>query len=1059
MPEPFLGVPPSAQMSTSGDIGRAASELSRAAEALQASSSQMSSSLSRLAGSASGAMPAVGAAAFAGMAGTVGAPAFAAAGKSMASPFFGGGVSPQGPGQMMPTPFGSGARMMGMGSGFIDPRQTRQAGGGAMMTMAAERSSQLAGDRMMSMMGGAAGAVNVLGADFGISSAATSGLSRLGMGGIAAGIGGMAAGTGIGMLGSAAIDRTMRQAAATRALGQQVNQTAFRHMDPSTLGAGGRMSSRQQLDVGSRLARQGNEDLTFSQGDMQTMLQSMGENDLLRGARNSDQLVQKFRQAKQTIKVIAQNMGKSIQEAGAMAAELQGLGFNAGAPQGRAAIFGAGSVPGMTREESFRGAAGMAGQYRGAGISKQMFGMGMMSQQLGQGAIMSGGLNQEQIAQAGGREGVQQLMGRAMGGFVQSQTGMAVLAAGMKGGQFDISRVAGRNLDEILGQAGNAASRQNILKIKASPQEVMRQALKDPNQFASMAVSVAAQAAQRSLPDGSPEELQQATRAMMQQMFGLSAPESETMMNIVKSAPESMRMARAQGARSAGMSITGKVLEEASLAGTVNREVGRFFQGPAEGVAGIAAGAEAMTGRAQRTVRESLFGTRIRSMKAGDTLQLDKVDRSRIASAASSVRENRKVDRRTKNRAREVVTRNYRANRIKAHELADQVKDGTDPDAAKDLFALLSKDFNSGEPIPKHAIDEEISRRLGIPMHKLMDVEQVSAEKGEEAEKYGQGLERIFRRGQAGGGGASEKAEGGAAGYVAGLALAGPLGAIIGAGLGMTGGSPEDISGLSPEGMRELGRDEIFQEYAKSLGTDREKEAYNALEEHLGKRGMEGARIMTAIEKAVSAPGGRDQFKKIVTGFERTQSAFTRQAGNLGLQSGMRKALSSNVEGLELLRGAVMAGGEIGADAFKLELGKLELDELEKKLGATEGGRKFMETEAGKQLLSSVGEITTESTAEQLEKLGFRGDDIKEFMRDGLDASEVGTLRQAKMRGIGLDGAVTTGKELSEATLDIMSKQSQTLTHLDRSISDLAKALDKLGPIIQGASPKTGVGQ
>lgn len=384
---------------------------------------------------------------------------FGAMGGGFISPFFGTPVGAPGPGQIGPQMSQDvglwRSAVMASGAG-VDPRMMRTASGGALQQLGSERLQQNIADLGIGLTGGVAR--TAIGYGAGEAGMAIGG--RLGLGMIGGGVAGMAIGGALAAPAGMALDEVMRQSAAQRGYGEQFGRSAFRMLGPQQTGAGGqggfgalrKPGMQDRLKVGQAVNRMEIQDLTFGQQDMTEMFAGMTQNDLGRGVRNVDEVVQRFRATKETLKIIGRRMGQAVQEGSGTMGALQDIGVDPTSARGRAAIFGASSISGLTPTEGMQRSTGMAGTQWGArgGFGAGMLGVGQTSLQVGQTAIQKGVLNATQIAALGGREGTGEALQQMVTGYLQSGVGQASLVAG--------SRAMGKGAQETIAMAGQVAS-------------------------------------------------------------------------------------------------------------------------------------------------------------------------------------------------------------------------------------------------------------------------------------------------------------------------------------------------------------------------------------------------------------------------------------------------------------------------------------------------------------------------------------------------------------------------------------------------------------------------
>jgi hypothetical protein len=510
---------------------------------------------------------------------------FGAFGGGLVSPFFGTPVGAPGPGQIGPQMSQDVGlwRSAVMASGFgIDPRMMRTAGGGQLQQLGRERLQQNVADVGLGLTGGAAR----VGIGYGAGELGMAIGGRLGLGMVGGGIAGMALGGALAAPASMAIDEIMRQSAAQRGYGEQFGRNAFRMLGPqqtSGFGALRRPGMQDRLRFGQAVNRMEIQDLTMTQQDMTEAFAGMSQNDLARGVRNVDEVVQRFRETKETLKLLGRRMGQGIQEAAGTMGALQAIGIDPTGQRGRAAIFGASSILGMTPSEAMQRSMGMAGTQWGAqgGFGAGMLGVGQVSLQAGQSAIQRGALNASQIAALGGREGTGEALQTMVSNFLQSGVGRAMLVAG--------PQAMGAGVQETMRMASQRASidRGRVVDVQMGGQKQTQEYLKDPNRaVADIYAKIRDLSVMYSQNDPTIGRERAMRMALSQFMPGSNDAQLDAILTTMKNLPQAIRDDQRQKAVNLGDELSSVQLQNLAL----TARAGRFMRGAmtpiAEGLTG-----------------------------------------------------------------------------------------------------------------------------------------------------------------------------------------------------------------------------------------------------------------------------------------------------------------------------------------------------------------------------------------------------------------------------------------------------------------------------------------
>ena len=537
-----------------------------------------------------------------------------AMGEAITSPFFGTPVGAPAPGQIAPglTPSAGFLRSAAMATGLgITPEMTRFAGAGRLREMGQERLQQRFGDVALGLTGGFGNLATSLGADVvGMGAAGAMGMTGL-TGMLAGGLMAMP----LAAAGGAAVNEIMGQSSTMRGFGGQFARNAFRFMPPTSLGGFGnlrRPGMMQRLQVGQAMNRMSIEDLTFNERDMSDMFAGVTQQDLMRGVQNVDEVVQRFRETKETFKLIGRRMGQGLQEAAGTMGALQGIGFDVTGARGRAAVFGASSVMGLTPDEAMQRGLAVGGQFTAQGVGREMFGAGIMGAQAAQSAIATGALSNVDIAALGGREAAGQALPQLMSGFLRSAMGRSMLLAG--------PRARGLNLQAMMSRAGARANQDinALVDVELGGEERMREFLSNPQRALAETAGRYRQLA-RVYQQGNPQlsDLNALRLAMRNDMPQATGAQLTAMANMIQNMPESMRQRQTQMAREMGDEMATETQERTALLARGQRAVRGFFTPAAEAVTETVTGMGAAIGRGTARVQRAITGTEVVNLGAG----------------------------------------------------------------------------------------------------------------------------------------------------------------------------------------------------------------------------------------------------------------------------------------------------------------------------------------------------------------------------------------------------------------------------------------------------------
>jgi hypothetical protein len=542
---------------------------------------------------------------FGGAAGGVGAGA--------ALPFFGTPVWAPGQGSVSPRiggdvgAWGGAAMATGMG---ITPEMMRYGGANKMQELGSERFQQRFGDAALGLMGGAARLGTGLAADaagFGLGGAIGGTLGSFALGGpIGAALAAPAAG---------AINEVMGQTSAMRGFGDQYARNAFRFMPQQGMGFGNlrRPGMQQRLQVGQQMNRMGIEDLAYDEKDIGEIFGGMSQQDLMRATRTQDEVVQRIRQGKETIKLIGRRMGQTIQESAGTMGEMQQLGFDPTSMRSRATIFGASSVQGLTPTEAMQRGLATGGQYTAQGLGREMAGMGLVGAQAAQVGIQTGRLSNIDIAAMGGREGAGGAIPSLVGSFLQSGVGKSMLMAGGAGA------TQGLNMQQVIGRGGAMANQDinRLIDIELGGEEQARELLQDPRALSEIVRMVSDQA--RVFKQGRPgvSDRNAMRLALRQYMPNASGAQLTAILKQVEGLPESQTKKAQSMATNLADEMSATTTERVAIVARAKRQLSRWATPTAEALAGGVTGTGVAMGNALTDVYRGVTGMDVQSTGAG----------------------------------------------------------------------------------------------------------------------------------------------------------------------------------------------------------------------------------------------------------------------------------------------------------------------------------------------------------------------------------------------------------------------------------------------------------
>lgn len=541
---------------------------------------------------------------------------------AMAAPFIPGSYMGPAQGQIMGTVGNAGfARSAMMGTGLTSQHNRY----GSNFAMSTEAAAQRAGFKFGEIGIGALGGMANVGASLGLGMLGDKISPWSGLGGMAGGLiggqlggergamvgsvmgnaipaylargalgAGLSVGTmGVGMLAQATIGKVIDKVGEIRGSGEMINRNAFRFMDPN---ASRNMSMRDRATAGSNLTRMADEDLSFSVKDMQEIFAGGVENDMFRGANTMQQVQRRMRELKNTVKMMGQTMGTSIRESMEVMNDLQSVGVDTGSMQSAMSGF---SVAGLTNQEAMSGQMDFMRRYQNTGLQgRGLLSLASTSQNLGQSAMRNGMLSAETIAAVGGREGVNRVMAEGMVGMTQGGLGAINMAARMGGGRTSTNALT------ALGQAGAAASSENLISFAANQGSMQRDLLGDPRARTDMFQQVMSIADQYEGLGNRKDTI----KLVLKQMTGLDGPQADAMMKMFENEPQALRDKQAMLSRSLGDMQANQISEKYSVRGIAGRSIDRAAMWAATPIAASFGTAGDMVSNSVTAMRDSVFG-------------------------------------------------------------------------------------------------------------------------------------------------------------------------------------------------------------------------------------------------------------------------------------------------------------------------------------------------------------------------------------------------------------------------------------------------------------------
>lgn len=960
---------------------------------------------------------------------------FGRAGASGVNPFIGTGVTRTGYGaELDPSAGMFRSAIVGTGMG-VTPGMMRQMHGGRVMDAGVERAASGFGNAMSATAaGGSALLTSIAGDALGSSMLGPAmGFAR---GGLAAGmVGGMA---GQAMLApvTMAIGETVRQSGVINQFGDQYRKNAFRFQ-----GGGGATSRSDRVGFGSEMNKLAINDATFTEQDIQEIFGGAVQQDLMRGAGNAADVARRMRELTRTVKDIGRTMGTTVRETLANMSDMQAAGIDP-SQAARMAVIGS-SIRGMTSGEGVSASMRQASRMSGMGLGAEGFGLGAMSANIAQNAIGSGRLRARDVAAFGGREGAQDALGNAVGSFMQSGTGMAMMGAGyQRGGGFNMSGVGGSTTGALARAAGNATP-EMLLEMTTRPQELQAKMLKDqPAMLAAMAQQIMSQT--ENLGRGSNVNKRTLFMNLLGQQTGASGAQLEGLMRQIEESPGALRSQQRTQARELGNQITSRALEEAAITPQIRRHVKGAFSGAGEGLSSIGAyWGDAASNRINE-FRNRFYGledlqmggkvdvddiTRV-SRRAGDSGFLDDealakeqssgprgamrqdMDSGRRAMAAAN-----NQGRRERNSYRKFVRENDGKEITKGHhDAAEKIMreveiDGGQGAVAKAKLAELNE-----------ATDPERKRQL---MREYMNL--ATADQYDKMLTQSPGVIRAMENRIAEEHGLNP----------AGILIGGPgrkfkVTAEDEASLSSAMKDVEESMRLLKKGMKNediktAAADPELQKYIDLMGTGTTSEI-NAQKEKLT---GPSASIAEAMGQGVTRVGGSLGKIRDVEGDRAIQKRAMDAGGDLG------RVLAGSLDSKAMAALGKLEGGDFGPDILAA-LGDIKLSQEQRD--------SFREKGVSETIMKV---LDADSSGEGLEALVGK-DKAKEMMEGGLTPEELGTARLSAMMGEGIGGRVTMGKNTRMRT----SSEARSANELATQMDSIAKSSLALSHVVKELQKK-----
>lgn len=963
---------------------------------------------------------------------TAGARAAGTMAGAMAAPFIPGSYTGAQPGQQFGSVGNAGmarSMMMGIGMTSLSRQDQQRSNAGEVSRLAGERGAFKMGEIMLGAGAGLVGfGANQLGGSLGsaIGSRALGGVMGSTLGGLA---GGVLGGGVIGAALMAPVNQTMDQIGAIRGTGEMLGRNAFRFNAP---GRGDRPSFRERSGFGRSMLNEATSDLTFDNNDMQQMFSGAIENDLMRGVGNTQQARQRMRQLKESVKIIGQTLGTTIQESMSLMGDLQGVGIG---PGGATRALANANVSGLTRTEALQGQMSFMNRFAGSGLQGQgLANLAAQSQQMGQVAMRNGSLSAEQIAGAGGRAGVNQAYGQGMTTLMQGAFGQMNMAARMGAGSF--GGVSGSALG-AMGQAGGAANTQNLISFAANKNERMRSMLNDPASQARMLQQIAGEAGNIARNTGGDRD--DIMKLMLKQQ-GIDDP--SVFMATLKAQPQALReQMRMQQRALAEMQVS-----QATENFTITGKLGRATQGAtlniAGGISGYMAGVQDTANNAITDLRNDVLGIREVSVNSGSLsvenlrkLKPDRLDpgRKKVMNAKPSEAQIKKAKIRAFKSGMVVGDSTFGLGRY-----IKNYKESQDPVEREELAKTILHRFSAGEafssPEMQKAYEQALSEQWGIDLSNAMNGKMGGLSKTEREDLSNATKELREAMDQDSGTGILSVA-GGLAGGLAGV-IFGPAGIAAGTAVGMAAVSKYTSgAGITQETAQRMAQSDSVKAYLESVQAGRPDD------ELLMKVKQEGFTNEETMQLQTLGRGGKagSVLKSLSTmrelgGREVTSAIMERAGGVAGLSLKEAGGAGSDIA-------AALGGGTPEGVAAALA----QLRGLDKK----DRGELLAKTGVVGDVLQRASELSVGSTLKDLMAAGISEEQAKKVL-GGSNALTAETLSDAQMMAVGQLGA-TEGKIVTGANGRAGFTQQQTIEQLKLS-DNIARTAETLRMIEESLS-------
>ncbi len=978
------------------------------------------------------------------------------------SPFFGATFQPPEVGAAFGSVGNAGmmrSLMLGSGIGTAFGRAPNQmVTGGELTRLAAERGAFKFGEIGLGATTGLASfGTMMLGGGIGSSvgsslgGAAFGGLGRF-AGGLA---GGIAGGALIGGALMAPIQQTMDQVGMIRAGGELFGRNAFRFMGSEQIG-GRAPNFRERSRFGSSMLNEGIEDLTFGQEDMQRIFGAAVGSDLMRGVNSAQQVRQRLRQTKDSIKAIGQTMSMTIEESAGLLGDLQAAGID---PSRAMRVLGGFNVAGLTRREAMSGQMAFSGQFAGTGLQGAgLMRLGAQSQQMAQTAIRMGALSPEQLAAVGGRAGAQQVMGNAVAQLMQGDFGTMAMFAGMPGG--GIGSVRGGALG-VMGQAGAAATPGRMAAFAANPQKFMRDAMNDPRAMNQLFAQISSAA--DTLRGGMPGVSKRDLMSLIMQGQGLNSVQADAALSILEKSPQAMRDQAIEMQGGLNNLVLSQRIENFSIFGRAGRAIQRLTGPAATGIAGTVAGMQDTVVNMATGVRDKILGiehvnvqTRDVNMATMRALSGPPLDAKRKAVLGA------KVDAKTQKAADNMVK--YLSSSLGGADQMEEtiaIRSSTDPEEKKALAHKLVQKlsgfrYSQASEEEKKAFELAASREAGVDISGILNSGAAAGLSKSEKQALADAKTDMMSI-MGGGSGTAGGAVGGAAGAILGFLAPIPGGTAIGTAVGAALGAQKGIlSGMSDEQITTLARNSGFQKLIKSqLTKNREIERIDA-DFKSGKITREEAnrRRDAAVQKFTGAAAdvkmdeipadvrrelmgmSTENLAKLNAGMATFERLGGRQGSQLALETGFAAA-----------KGAAGAAG-LGDLASALAAGEGGMNEAVKRLhGLSETERIALagQGQAGAALLAARGlktGMTRDQVASQFgeEVASLMGETSELKTEDDVAALQKAVIAQAG----GAPGTRVTGGGFTETQAQQQAEMASLLYQTTSQVKEIAEIVKSM---------------